>query len=350
MRLPTIEGNVDFDLASELIRHALDDGINIIDSMIHYHNGQSEIAIGRAIRNRPRDTFYIQTKVGLYAEEKPDDTFRFRLDLALERLGTYIDFYLMHSLNFEVFQNNWKKILPVLESAKAAGQIRHVGFSSHDLPENVIKLIDTGLFECILVQYSMIDRKYAPVLAHAHRQGLGVGIMGPIGGGYLASPHEFSAELLDRSSSEAVACLRFVWENPHIDVVFSGMSNIDQLEQNVLAAKSAQPLTLAEREQINTMIQAKEKLADLYCTGCSYCMPCEHGVYIPKVFRLMNEFRVYNLHALAKNVYKWLVSVDRDASQCRQCRACLEKCPQNIPIIDQLQEAHRTLAPPKKEE
>ena len=129
MRLPTnSDGKVDFDPAVELIRQGLDGGINIIDSMIHYHKGDSEVAVGRAIRGRPRDTFYIQTKVGLYADEKPDDTFRDRLDLALKRLGTYIDFYLMHSLKFETFQKNWKKILPVLESAKADGQIRHIGF------------------------------------------------------------------------------------------------------------------------------------------------------------------------------------------------------------------------------
>ena len=153
MRLPTTsDSKVDFDLAVELIRQALDGGINIIDSMLGYHRGDSEVAIGRAIRGRPRETFYIQTKVVLYADEKPDDTFRDTLDLVLERLGTYIDFYLMHSLSFEVLQKNWSKILPVLESAKTAGQIRHVGFSSHDLPDNVIKLIDTGQIESLLLQ------------------------------------------------------------------------------------------------------------------------------------------------------------------------------------------------------
>ncbi len=350
MRLPTTpEAKVDFDPAVELIRQTLDGGINIIDSMLGYHGGDSEVAIGRAIRGRPRETFYIQTKVGLYADEKPDDTFRDRLDLALQRLGTYIDFYLMHSLSFEVFQKNWRKILPVLESAKAAGQIRHVGFSSHDLPDNVIKLIDTGLFECILLQYNMIDRRYAKPLAHAHSKGLGVGVMGPIGGGHLAGPHELADGLLQRSSSEAVACLRFVWDNQDIDVVFSGMSSLDQLNQNIQAARSAEPLSPAERKKIETMIEAKEKLADLYCTGCQYCLPCEHDVNIPVVFRLMNEFRVYKLHTRARAAYKWLVSGKHDASQCQQCRTCLEKCPQNIPIIEQLEEAHRTLAPPKEE-
>ena len=350
MHLPTTaEGKVDFDPAVELIRQALDGGINIIDSMLNYHGGDSEVAIGRAIRGRPRETFYIQTKVGLYADEKPDDTFQTRLDLALERLGTYIDFYLMHSLSLEAFQRNWQKILLVLESAKAAGQIRHVGFSSHDPPDNVIKLIDTGLFECILLQYNMIDRRYAKPLAHAYRKGLGVGVMGPIAGGHLAGPHELADGLLERSGSEAVACLRFVWDNQDIDVAFSGMSSLDQLNQNIKAARSAEPLSPAERQQIKTMIEAKEKLADLYCTGCRYCLPCEHDVNIPAVFRLMNEFRVYKLHVRAKRAYKWLVSSKHDASQCTQCRNCLEKCPQNIPIIEQLEEAHRTLAPPKEE-
>ncbi len=349
MRLPTTsDGKVDFDPAAELIRQGLDGGINIIDSMLHYHSGDSEVAVGRAIRGRPRESFYIQTKVGLYADEKPDDTFRTRLDLALKRLGTYIDFYFMHGLTFEVFQKNWQKILPVLERAKADGQIRHLGFSSHDLPANVIKLIDTGRFECILVQYNMIDRCYAQPLAHAHQKGLGTGIMGPVGGGHLAKPNELSDGLLERSSSEAVACLRFVWDNQDIDVAFSGMSTPKQLAQNIQAARSAEPLSPAERKKNKSMIEAKEKLADLYCTGCRYCLPCEHNVDIPGIFRLMNEFQVYKLHARARTEYKWLISKS-DASQCQQCRSCLEKCPQNIPIIEQLEEAHRTLAPPKEE-
>ena len=350
MRLPvTAEGKVDFDPAVDLIRQALDGGINIIDSMIGYHSGDSEVAIGRAIKGRPRQDFYIQTKVGLYADEKPDDTFQSRLDLALERLGTYVDFYLMHSLSLEVFEKNWKKILTVLERAKAAGQIRHIGFSTHDTPENVIKLIDTGLFECILVQYNMIDRQFGQALAHAHRKGLGTGIMGPVGGGHLAKPNELHGELLERSGSEAVACLRFVWDNDDIDVVFSGMSTVDQLNQNLEAAHSARPLSPAERQKIQSMIQAKEKLVELYCTGCRYCLPCEHGVDIPGIFRTMNEYRVYKLHDRANVSYKWLVSSEHDASQCQQCRSCLEKCPQNIPIIEQLEEAHRTLAPPEEE-
>lgn len=350
MRLPsTSEEKVDFDLAVELIRQALDGGVNIIDSMLHYHSGDSEVAVGRAIRGRPRESFYIQTKVGLYAEEKPEDTFRDRLDIALERLGTYIDCYLMHSLSFEVFEKNWKKILPVLESAKAAGEIRHVGFSSHDTAENVIKLLDTGLFECMLLQYNMIDRRYGRCLAHAHSKGLGVGVMGPVAGGYLAGPGELADGLLERSGSEAVACLRFVWDNEDIDVAFSGMSSLGQVEQNIEAACSAKPLSKAEREKIEAMIAAKEKLADLYCTGCRYCLPCEHGVDIPEVFRVMNEFRVYNLHERARLSYKWLVSSKHGASHCQQCRSCLEKCPQNIPIIEQLEEAHRSLAEPEKD-
>ncbi|GAH15998.1 unnamed protein product, partial [marine sediment metagenome] len=263
-------------------------------------------------------------------EEKPNDTFRMRLDKALERLGTYIDFYLMHSLSLEVFQRDWQKILPMLEKAKSAGEIRHIGFSCHDLPQNVIKLIDTGFFECLLLQYNMIDQQYAQAISHAKLKGLGVGSMGPVGGGYLAHPNELTSGLLEHSGTEAVACLRFVWDNNDIDVAFSGMSSTEQVAENILAAYRAEPLSRAEHEQVKGLTEAKRKMAELYCTGCGYCLPCEHGVDIPGVFRLMNEFRVYKVQQRARNSYKWLVSGKSDASHCQECGACLEKCPQKI--------------------
>ena len=350
MRLPTgPDGKVDLDEAASVIRQGLDGGINIIDSMLHYHGGDSEVAVGMAIRGRARESFYLQTKVDLYAEEKPDDTFRMRLDKALERLGTYIDFYLMHSTDLKVFEQNWRKILGMLEKAKSAREIRHVGFSSHDLPQNVIKLIDTGLFECVLLQYNMIDERYAGAISHAQLKGLGVGVMGPVGGGYLAEPHELTSGLLERSGSEAAACLRFVWDNDDIDVAFSGMSTAEQVAENIRTANRAEPLSRAEREQVKGLTEAKRKLAELYCTGCRYCLPCEHGVNIPEIFGLMNDFRVYEVERRARTGYKWVVSGKRDASLCQECGSCLEKCPQKIPIIEQLKEAHRTLAEPEEE-
>ena len=229
-------------------------------------------------------------------------------------------------------------------------------FSSHDTTENVIRLIDTGEFAGMLVQYNFLDRHNEPAIAHAAEKGLGVAIMGPVAGGRLATPQGIVIDeegVLEVKTPELA--LRFVWNDPHVSVALSGMNEMSQIEENVAAANRLEEMSAAEKAEVNRLIEKNENLADLYCTGCGYCMPCPNGVNIPENFRYMNWYRVWGLEKEAKQAYAklseegtwtpWAGKIEGlRAEECVQCGECEPKCPQNIPIIEQLQEVADTLA------
>jgi len=349
MRLPTIENGdgsqrVDFDKSTPLLRRGLELGINFFDTHHNYHNSQSETAIGLATEGVDRSSFIIQTKNPTWRDLAEGETHRQRLEAGLKRAKTdYFDIYLMHSLRMQTWEKVGEDFMKEALQAKEEGLIRHIGFSSHDKPENIIKFIDTGLFECMLVQYNLIDTRNEEAIRHAHEAGMGVSIMGPVGGGRLSTPSEIAGELPGGRKSPAEAALRFVLANPNVDIAVSGMSTIRQLEENVRTAEIETPLTADERRRITNIIEEKKKLADLYCTGCGYCMPCPNGVNIPRIFEIMNWKRVYGVDSAAKEYYAGLIKRANDASQCVECGQCEPKCPQNIEIIRQLKESHESL-------
>jgi len=348
MRLPMLDEDtqeIDRAEAVPLIRHALAGGINFFDSAMTYNNGDSEKVLGEALEDVPRDQVVIQTKVPIsWARKPPTDTFETRLDRTLKRLRTdYIDQYLYHALTVAHLEEHGDEAWQTVLKARDDGRIRHLGLSSHDEPENVIKLIDTGLFESILMQYNLLDVKYAACFAHARAKGMGTMVMGPVGGGRLATPNVMT-ELVPGADRTAEACLRFVWSNPDIDVALSGMSDSAQLKENLQTAATCTPLSEAERADVDAEIQKRKALADLYCTGCNYCMPCPNGVSISNCFLMMNWLKVYGLEEPARSRYKGMMASGKDASQCIECGECEEKCPQKIPIREQLKATHAALA------
>ena len=365
MRLPTRRergphrswgGEVDEEEAVRVIRRAMDLGVNFIDSMLTYHQGRSEEVVGKAIKDRPREEFFIQTKCPMYSEESDGDTYWSRLELALSRLQCdYIDFYLCHHYTWKDYQKTGKAFRKLCQKAKAQGLIKHTGLSCHDTQENMKKLIDTGEFDCITLQYNLLDRKNEEVMAYAHEKGMGVVVMGPVAGGRLAGPSPEIQKLLpgETRSSPEIA-LRFVFANPNVSLALSGMNAIEQVEENCATASVAESLSQEEYRQVQESLAEKEKLAELYCTGCKYCMPCEQGVAIPAIFSLMNAYRLYGLQDYARRGYKRLGPHSRRghmaADACIECGQCEEKCPQNIPIIEQLKQAHKALSDSKKKE
>ncbi len=346
MRLPAGEdGKVDFDRSTPLIRKSLQLGINIFDSHHDYHDGDSEVAIGKAIAGWDRSKIVIQTKNPYYTKSEGSNTHRARLELALEKLGTdYVDCYLSHSLKWSHIDDLADEFFTFAEKARDEGLVRHIGFSSHDKPEMVRKMIDTGRFEIMLVQYNLIDHVYAEVIRHAREKGLAVSVMGPVGGGGLSTPTEISHLVKGGDRSGAKPALRFVFDNDNIDVAFSGMSSLDQLDENVAIASNPKALSDHERDQIKRFAAKKQKLSDLYCTACGYCMPCPNGVNIPWVFSRMTLLTVYRIEDFARKSYENLVKIGVDASKCAECGECEPRCPQNIPIIEQLKECHKKLA------
>jgi len=349
MRLPMRDDRVDEELAVPIVRRALELGVNYVDSAWGYCNGTSEIAVGRAIAGWPRNRVYLSTKQPV---RSPEDVaqWRSRLETQLLRLNTsYIDIYNCHNLQWADFLAYVAPNGGVLEQARRAqveGLIRHFSLSCHDSPENMRRFIDTGEFASMTLQYNLLDRANAEVIAHAHEQGVGIAVMGPVGGGRLAMP----PSVLERYAPDGGTigsmpelALRFVLANPGVSVALSGMNTLEQVEENVATAGAVRPLEASEQRRIDAALDAVKREADLYCTGCGYCVPCPNEVKIPDNFKLMGYYRLYELPEYARRQYAWMVSRGGAASQCKECHECEAKCPQGLPIVERLREVAATL-------
>jgi uncharacterized protein len=348
MRLPSIEVDgktqFDYDESKKMIQRAYELGVNYFDTAPYYCDGESEIILGQSIKEF-RDKIYLSTKNPI--EDASGSHFRERLEASLKKLDTtYIDFYHMWGISWDTYVNKIDVPDGPLEAAfkaKEEGLIRHLSFSFHDEAENLFKLIDTGKFETMLVQYNLLDRSHEAAIAHAHSKGLGVVIMGPVGGGRLGAPSATIQGILpEKAKSSAEIALRFVISNPSVTTALSGMSSMSMVEENARVASNEEPLTLEEITQVNASMEENKRMADLYCTGCNYCMPCPHDVNIPLNFQLMNYHRVYGITAYAREQYAQIGQVDwmkgKNAAACVDCGICEEKCPQKLEIRKQLKE------------
>ncbi|UCE26990.1 MAG: aldo/keto reductase [Candidatus Coatesbacteria bacterium] len=351
MRLPTKPGrtiSVDTDETVRIIRHAIDEGVNLVDTAWSYHNGESETAVAGALADGYRDKVILQTKNPTWLLEKPEDYDDY-LDKQLEKLRTdSIDSYLFHSLSKKNFESKVRALDLVAraERARDAGKIRHVCFSFHDDAANLRELVDAGIGEAMLVQYNLLDRSNEETMAYAADRGMGVMIMGPVGGGRLATP---PSEVLEKARADgremitATDALTFVWSNPAVGTALSGMGSMDDVEENLRAARDFKPLTPEESAELERILARNKELGDSYCTLCGYCTPCPEGVNIPLIFELMNYHRVYKAEKYARETYKLIGFLEmfpgKRADACTECGECEPKCPQGIPIIEQLKEA-----------
>jgi uncharacterized protein len=353
MRLPMAEAGgkqvVEEDKVSEMLARAYELGVNYFDTAYFYNGGLSEIAVGKAIRPF-RSKVMLSTKSPGNLVKKPGD-FRRILEEQLRKLDTgWIDFYHFHGIGWDSFHQADKAGQWLLEAirAKEEGIVRHISFSFHDKPENLKRLVDLGVFSSVLCQYSAIDRSNEEAMAYAKAKGLGVVIMGPLGGGRISGlPKEVSESLGIDVKSSAELGLRFVMSNRNVDCVLSGMETMKMLEENAGVASNSDALGMTEYAAIADLMRENEKLAQLYCTGCGYCLPCPAEVAIPQVFRLMNYHKVYGITEYARKGYAdigvspW--SPGKRADACTECGLCESKCPQNIQIRSQLKESHQAL-------
>ena len=353
MRLPVIETGTktlfDHEKSIELMRKAFELGINYFDTAPAYCDGESEAIVGKAIKGIRKD-IYLSTKNPI--ENNSGSDWMKRLEKSLKNLDTdYIDFYHMWGISWQSFVDNINVKDGPMEAAFKArdkGLIRHISFSFHDKAENMIKIIDTGMFETVLCQYNLMDRSNEKGMEHAKNKGLGVIVMGPVGGGRLGAPSQTIQNLLPgRIKSSAQIALRFVLSNPSVDCALSGMGSLAMLEENVSTASNENPLSMDEIETVNEAMNENRKLEGLYCTGCNYCMPCPYDVNIPLNFRLMNYHRVYNITDYAKNEYASIGKIPwmqgKNAGECTGCGVCESKCPQKIEIRKQLKETAEIL-------
>jgi predicted aldo/keto reductase-like oxidoreductase len=333
--------------AVRLMRHAFDCGVNYVDTAYGYCAGESEQVVGKAVRGR-RDQLIVATKLPVWKVSKRADFTRY-LEEQLRRLALdHVDIYYLHGIGAESLR---AKILPlhlIEEATKATrkGMIRFLSFSFHDTPSAMKEIIDTGAFASVLCQYNLLDRGNAEMMAYAKARGMGVVAMGPVGGGRLGHPSGVLRGLLPKQyvSSPELA-LRFVLSNPHVDCALSGMSTREQVDENVRVAARRAPLSARELARITRVMDKLRRMAQLYCTGCNYCMPCPHEVRIPECFEAMNLYRVYDLLDAAKARYRQIGvwPKGRRADGCTHCGVCEAKCPQRIAICAQLDEVQRML-------
>ncbi|MCE5198947.1 MAG: aldo/keto reductase [Armatimonadota bacterium] len=342
MRLPK-----DDDEAVRIMQRSFEAGVNYLDTALVY--GDSENKCGKALKGW-REKIYLSTKNPGGADNSPDAWWG-RLNQSLEKLDTdYIDFYqVVHGLTWDFYTRVLvgEGLMKTIQRAKDEGVIKHICFSTHDSPENIIKLLDTGEFEGLTLQYNLLDRKNEDVIAYAHEKGLGVIVMGPVGGGRLGAPSEQIRKMIPTEvKSSAEVALRFVLSNQNVTCAISGMSTMEQMEENTAVAYRDEALSLDEKQAIADALAENKRLAELYCTGCNYCMPCPNEVNIPENFKIMNMHRLYGLTDHAKHQYmnfgnQWFPE-GKNASECIECGQCEPKCPQNIKIITQLKEVART--------
>jgi predicted aldo/keto reductase-like oxidoreductase len=334
-----------------IIRRAFDKGVNYVDTAHMYGGGKSELIVGQALRGY-RDQVRVATKFPIWNAHETGD-YRRILEEQLRRLRVdTIDYYHFHGLNQDHFENKvlGLGLLDEAQKARDAGLIRHICFSFHDRAEVMPRIVDTGVFAMVLCQYNLLDRSNQSAMAYARERGLGVVAMGPIGGGRLGGPSRtIRAMLPGRPVSSPELALRFVLANPLISCALSGMGSRQMVDENVEVASRTDTLSSEELDQIERAAREQARLAELYCTDCGYCMPCTSEVNIPLNFRLMNLHRIYDVTPYARAEYgkigtqPWMPG--KRADQCTQCGECEAKCPQKIPIREQLEETARALGP-----
>ncbi len=352
MRLPQEEIKGKYQVKEkesiDMIQKAFKLGVNYIDTAYGYCHGQSEVVVGKALKGW-RDKVYLSTKIPTYMVEKTSD-YRRLLEEQLKKLDVEcIDFYHFHSLLEERLKNIVLKydLLREVQKAKDEGLIKYASFSFHDKPEVMKRIIDVGIFDSVLCQYNLLDKSNEEAMAYAKKKGLGVAVMGPVGGGRLASSGILEGILAGSVKSTPELALRFVLANENVSVALSGMENIKMVEENVRVASLSTPLGNEELQTIEAFIKERRKKEEIICNICEYCQPCPSQVAISHIFGLMNYYRVYGLREYALTEYQNIGSEEKDerekADTCTECGRCEEQCPQKIEIIERLKEIHQVL-------
>lgn len=354
MRLPQKNGAIDREKATALIHHAIDNGVNYIDTAWTYHGGQSESFLGDVLAGGYREKVRLATKMPHWLVNDRQDMDRI-LNTQLNRLRTdHMDYYLIHSLTAD----GWKRIkengvLEFLDRAKEDGRIDNAGFSFHDSVDIFRQIIDSYDWDICLIQYNYLDENYQAGkegLKYAAEKGIAVAIMEPLRGGNLARniPPEVGNiwNEADLKRTPAEWGLRWIWNHPEVTVVLSGMNDISQVDENIRTASRAHPGSLTE-EELGTVRKVAEKyrgLMTIPCTGCNYCMPCPAGVDIPGCFDLYNSNKIFGGANDGGTKHRYLLyQMDvlgerSSASLCINCGKCLEKCPQHIDIPEKLKD------------
>jgi len=352
MRLPT-DGDESSDIAEkeaiEMIRYAIDNGVNYVDTAWPYHGEESEKLVAKALKDGYREKTRVATKLPIWLVDDKEDLDKY-LNKQLEKLEVdKIDFYLIHALS----KDRWQKckdleIMDWLKKVQKEGKIGYKGFSFHDdydLFEDIVDYYEDDWDFC-QIQYNYLDTEYQAGqkgLKYAADKGLAVVVMEPLRGGTLAKePPKEIKKIWDKADKKRSApdwALQWLWNQEEVSVVLSGMSTLEQVKENVESASNSgiNSLDKSEKDLIEKAADKFREMQPVNCTGCGYCVPCPNDVHIPMNFSLYNEAHLYDDYEEKNNTYNRLKAKMR-AENCIACGECLDKCPQNLSIIDLLED------------
>lgn len=358
MRFPQSMGSIDMKKTEEMLLYAIEQGINYFDTAYMYPG--SEKALGTILaKHQFREQVYIATKLPIYFCKKPQDLDKY-FEKELERLQTnYIDYYLLHMLTD---MESWEHLKHLgieewVRKKKESGQIRQFGFSFHGIRDAFLNLLDVYDWDFTQIQYNYSDEHFQAGitgLRKAAKKGIPVIIMEPLLGGKLVNNLPAQAvEILNEANpklSPAAWALRWLWNQPEVTVVLSGMSNMEQVKDNIATASQSSIGMLTDQDTA-----ALEKVTELFkgankvpCTGCNYCMPCPQNINIPNCFSAYNAYYAIN-KMTGRQQYTLgtgqIQKTQNGASLCIKCGKCEKHCPQSIPIIKELAAVNQTLEP-----
>ncbi len=340
MRFPvTAEGKIDEPEAEKMLDRAIGAGVNYIDTAYPYHNGDSEPFVGRVLKKYDRSSLYLATKLPLWQVNTLEDVDRI-FTQQLERLQTdYIDFYLMHAVNKERFDVMAQiGCIRRLEELKEQGKIRYLGFSFHDSYEVFEEVLNYRDWDFCQIQLNYMDAQVQAGLKGYHlaeEKGVPMVIMEPVKGGFLA---DFAGDItgrfqkLDSQASVASFALRWVGSLSNVKVVLSGMSTMEQVEDNLKTFSPFRSLSQEESQEIQEIVALINSRVQNGCTACRYCMPCPAGVDIPGNFRVWNTYHMYQNYNMVKGRWEQELGEGKQAKNCIKCGKCEKACPQKLSI------------------
>jgi predicted aldo/keto reductase-like oxidoreductase len=362
----------------KMIRYAIDNGVNYVDTAYPYHNGESEVIVGKALKDGYRERVHLTTKLPMWQIKTTEDFEKF-LSEQIQRLQTNPDIYLFHGLNKARLEKIKELgLLKKMEEARDKGLIRFIGFSFHDNVEVFKEIIDYYDWDCCQIQHNYLDINYQAGiegLQYAGKKNIAVIIMEPIRGGKLAIPENKLntrpeiKEILEKSQTKRSMpdwALQFLWNQPEVSVVLSGMSTLQQVIENVESANNSGIGILSDDDlaTISGLRKAYEKYTYVPCTSCGYCLPCPNDVGIPGVLRLLNEVYYWGEQGKQRISYfynnmtktKEEIKTKKEngdeyegaAVLCIQCGECLDKCPQQIEIPEMMLKANAIFEENKK--